>query len=56
VLDDDGTPTTGQFVFRDSQDRVYPSLARRLAPDFFFHNQVYRHSGESIMLPPGNIP
>ncbi len=53
VLDDDGQPTTGQFVFRDTHDRVYPSLARRLAPDFFFHEQIYRHSGESVMLPPG---
>ena len=54
VLDDDGaTPTTGQFVFRDPQGRVYPSQTRRLAPDFFFHAQVYRHSGESILLPPG---
>ncbi|MEX2559639.1 MAG: hypothetical protein WD403_06975, partial [Pirellulales bacterium] len=25
VLDDDGTPTMGQFVFRDSLGRVYPS-------------------------------
>ncbi len=53
VLDDDGQPTTGHFVFRDMQGRVYPSLSRRLAPDFFFHEQIYRHSGESIMLPPG---
>jgi len=53
VLDDDGQPTTGQFVFRDKYDRVYPSLARRLAPDFFFHEQIYRHDGESVMLPPG---
>ena len=53
VLDDDGQPTTGHFVFRDMKGRVYPSLSRRLAPDFFFHEQIYRHSGESIMLPPG---
>jgi hypothetical protein len=53
VLDHDGQPTTGHFVFRDGKGRIYPSLARRLAPDFFFHNQIYRHSGESVMLPPG---
>lgn len=53
VLDDDGTPTTGQFVIRDGLGRVYPSRARRLAPDLFFHDQFYRHSGESVMLPPG---
>ncbi len=53
VLDVDGTPTTGQFVFRDTQGRIYPSMTRRLAPDFFFHEQIYRHSGESVHLPPG---
>ena len=53
VIDDDGKPTTGQFIFRDVQNRVYPSRSRRLAPDLFFHDQVYRHSGESVMLPPG---
>ena len=30
-----------------------PSLRRRLAPDFFFHDQIYRHSGEIVLLPPG---
>ena len=53
VLDVDGTPTTGQFVFRDARGRVYPTRTRRLAPDFFFHDQIYRHSGESVSLPPG---
>lgn len=54
VLDDDGSPTTGWFVITDARGRVYPSRARRLAPDFFFHDQVYRHSGESVYLPPGS--
>jgi hypothetical protein len=53
VLDVDGSPTTGQFVIRDTQGRVYPSKGRRLAPDFFFHDQIYRHSGENVMLPAG---
>jgi len=53
ILDDNGQPTTGQFVFRDSRGRVYPSMSRRLAPDFFFHEQIYRHSGETVRLPPG---
>ena len=54
VIDADGkTPTTGQFVIRDGRGRVYPSRARRLAPDFFFHDQIYRHSGEHVLLPPG---
>ena len=53
VIDDDGKPTTGQFVIRDGQGRVYPARSRRLAPDFFFHDQIYRHNGESVLLPPG---
>jgi len=57
ILDDKtlggGKPTTAHFVIRDEKNRVYPSMSRRLAPDFFFHEQIYRHSGESVMLPPG---
>ncbi len=53
VLDFDGQPTTAGFIIRDALNRVYPSRGRRLAPDFFFHNQIYRHSGESVLLPPG---
>ena len=53
VRDIDGRPTTAAFVIRDSRGRVYPNPARRLAPDFFFHNQVYRADGESVHLPPG---
>jgi len=53
VLDVDGRPTTGHFVFKDTKGRIYPAMSRRLAPDFFFHEQIYRHSGESVMLPPG---
>lgn len=53
VRDSDGSPTTGWFIVRDGQGRVYPSQSRRLAPDFFFHPQVYRADGEAILLPPG---
>jgi hypothetical protein len=53
VLDADGSPTTASFLIRDPQGRVYPSQSRRLAPDFFFHPQIYRHSGETVSLPPG---
>jgi hypothetical protein len=53
VYDDDGSPTTAAFVVRDQWDRVYPNPARRLAPDFFFHEQVYRSHGETLDLPPG---
>ena len=53
VRDFDGKPTTAAFVIRDRFGRVYPNPARRLAPDFFFHNQIYRSDGESVQLPPG---
>jgi hypothetical protein len=53
VLDHDGKPTTGAFTIRDSRGRVYPSQSRRLAPDFFFHAQVYRADGETLLLQRG---
>ncbi len=54
VVDDQGQPTTAAFLIRDAQGRVYPSPAKRLAPDFFFHPQVYRSDGEVVRLPPGS--
>lgn len=53
VVDDNGLPTTGQFVIRDKRGRVYPARSKRLAPDFFFHDQIYRKSGEVVVLPAG---
>lgn len=53
VIDHDGQPTTAWFVLRDKNGRAYPARSRRLEPDFFFHDQVYRHHGESVLLPPG---
>jgi hypothetical protein len=53
VKDDDGKPVIGSFTIRDSQGRVYPSMTRRLAPDFFFHAQIYRGDGETVSLQPG---
>ena len=53
VVDSDDRPTTGSFVIRDTQDRVYPSQVKRLAPDFAFHPQIYRANGEFVLLPPG---
>lgn len=55
TLDVDGTPTTGRFTFKDRLGRVYPPKAKRLAPDFFFQDQVYRHSGGIVYLPPGEL-
>ncbi|QDT33285.1 CehA/McbA family metallohydrolase [Thalassoglobus polymorphus] len=53
IKDHDGSPTTAALVIRDEQGRIYPNPAKRLAPDFFFHEQVYRKDGESVELPPG---
>lgn len=53
VKDSDGRPTTASFLVKDEKGRVYPSQAKRKAPDFFFHPQVYRADGESLALPPG---
>ena len=53
VKDFDGEPTSAAFVIRDKRGNVYPNPARRLSPDFFFHNQIYRADGESVNLSPG---
>ncbi|NBV25113.1 MAG: hypothetical protein EBS05_24735 [Proteobacteria bacterium] len=54
VKDENGKPTTAGFLIRDAQGRVYPSQAKRLAPDFAFHPQVYRMDGETLRLPEGD--
>jgi len=54
VRDENGQPTTAAFVIRDKQGRVHPSQAKRLAPDFAFHPQIYRADGEAIKLPNGD--
>lgn len=53
VRNENGKPTTAAFEVRDQAGRVYPSQAKRLAPDFAFHPQVYRADGESLKLPAG---
>jgi hypothetical protein len=53
ILDEDGKPSTAALTIRDRQGHVYPSQAKRLAPDFFFHPQIYRHDGEKVVLPAG---
>lgn len=54
VEDEEGNPTTGMFEIRDNLGRVYPSQAKRLAPDFAFHPQIYRNDGEKLLLPAGD--
>jgi len=54
VRDEHGAPTTGSFLIRDRALRIYPSTAKRLAPDFGFQPQVYRADGEKVRLPDGD--
>jgi hypothetical protein len=53
ILDEEGKPATARFTIKDKQGRVYPSQAKRIAPDFHFHPQVYRADGETLKLPDG---
>ncbi|MGI8745758.1 MAG: CehA/McbA family metallohydrolase [Bryobacteraceae bacterium] len=54
VLDYNDRPTTASFMIHDAEGRVYPSQAKRLAPDLFFQPQVYRSNGDSLSLPSGD--
>ncbi len=53
IRDEHGQPVTGALLIRDALGRVYPSTAKRLAPDFAFHPQIYRADGETEPLPDG---
>jgi hypothetical protein len=53
VRDDRGEPAMAAFLIKDARGRVYPSQAKRLAPDLAFQPQIYRADGESITLPDG---
>lgn len=55
IRDHDGKPTAARLLFRDASGRVYPPQAKRLAPDFFFQQQVYRADGGTVLLPPGEL-
>lgn len=55
ILDFDGKPTTARFTFRDASKHVYPPQAKRLAPDLFFQEQIYRADGGTVLLPPGEL-
>ncbi|MCI0701315.1 MAG: CehA/McbA family metallohydrolase [Planctomycetia bacterium] len=51
--DFDGKPTVARLTITDAAGHVYPPRAKRLAPDFFFQNQIYRPDGGTVLLPPG---
>jgi hypothetical protein len=54
ILDENGAPCVGELLIKDHAGRVYPSQVKRVAPDFFFHPQIYRGDGETIKLPDGD--
>lgn len=54
IKDHDGKPAMASLTIRDKFGRVYPAMSRRLAPDFFFHPQIYRADGETVSLPAGD--
>ncbi len=53
IVDENGAPTTAALRITDNQGHVYPAPSKRLAPDFFFHPQVYRADAEELRLPAG---
>jgi hypothetical protein len=53
VREPDGSSSVAALTVRDSQRRAYPSKTMRLAPDMFFHDHVYRATGEMLTLPDG---
>ena len=55
VRDETGRPAMASFVIKDKVGRAYPARSKRLAPDFFFQEQVYREDGESVRLPAGEF-
>jgi hypothetical protein len=53
VREPDGSSCMAAITVRDALGRSYPSKGMRLAPDMFFHEHVYRATGEVIRLPEG---
>jgi hypothetical protein len=55
IRDVDARPSTARLLITDEAGHVYPPQPKRLAPDLFFQKQIYRHNGESVLLPPGKF-
>lgn len=53
IKDEDGSPAFARLTIRDANGHVYPPQPRRLAPDLFFQQQIYRENNEIVQLPPG---
>ncbi len=55
IKDYDDRPSCGRFTFVDKTGHVYPPQAKRVAPDLFFQQQIYRGDGDIVLLPPGEF-
>ncbi len=53
LFDEHGQPTVASLLVRDTLGRVYPPQTKRAMPDLNFEPQVYRYSGEHLLLPEG---
>jgi len=53
VIDVDGRGCMASFIIKDKFNRIYPPQAMRIAPDMYFHAQIYRGDGETVRLPDG---
>lgn len=53
LRDEHGKPTIASLLVKDALGRVYPPQTKRAMPDLNFQPQVYRYSGESLLLPEG---
>ena len=54
VRDHDGTHTTASITIRDTLGRIYPAQTKRTLPDLVFQKHVYRETGQTLTLPPGD--
>jgi hypothetical protein len=55
IRDHDGAVAAARLVFHDAVGHVFPPQAKRLAPDFYFQEQVYRRDDDTVLLPPGRL-
>lgn len=53
LRDEHGQPAVASVLVKDSLGRVYPPQTKRPMPDLNFQPQVYRYSGEFLLLPEG---
>jgi hypothetical protein len=53
IRDHDGAPVTASLLIRDAQGHIYPAQTKRVLPDLYFQQRIYRADGQTLTLPPG---